>query len=139
MKQLEFKKYFILRVDFTKVEFNPEKIESVRRFMFDIDVYNKFYHDFFEKVSGLEWNAFHEKYRSFTTECAMETLLDSGIMMCEGNKHRVFMIPNHHQDIIDWVNKNLTLPHKQLKRCRKIYPFHYYETPRYFRDKHYEK
>jgi hypothetical protein len=101
-------------------------------------VYNDFYNQLVEKVTGKEFSWWFRNY-TFTSESKKEQMHeDAGVWTANQGDTEVVIIPNEQVDLIKWVedNWNNFTPMKRLKRLPSIWLYRACETPsRYFRDK----
>lgn len=89
-------------------------------------LYTKFYWDFIEKVTGKNQDFWFKQYMFNTKECVEDEIKGShGIIIqdCEG--WYKFFIPIKHTELIEWIQKNTTIPTKIIKKTNMFWINHW--------------
>ena len=85
-------------------------------------LYNNFYWDFVEKITGKNHKNWIKEYLFLTKECVEDEINEShGIMILSGEGWATFFIPKRYVDLFEWVKNNTTVPIKIVKKTNMVY------------------
>ena len=115
---IKCKDYYIIKVNTTGY-YNDKDPRAMRRFQSVIDEYRLFKEALFLKFLGKTIKDLWRQYATDIYDCAMEELCEKyKIFVHEvyGDGH-LYLIPKENTEMIEWINSNLLVPHKILKKC----------------------